>query len=66
MTAIDALHYLAVGDEGTYSHSGEYQSDAQQIGAIIGHLKAKKIRELTLYFHGVGSPGADICVRKIP
>lgn len=52
MTAIDALHYLAVGDEGTYSHTGEYQSDAQQIGAIIGHLKAKKIRELTLYFHG--------------
>lgn len=52
MTAIDALHYLAVGDEGTYADGGAYRSDAQQIGAIIGHLKTNKITELTLYFHG--------------
>lgn len=49
---IDELHYLSVGDDGSYSQSGDYQSDADQLSRIIAYLKEKDVNELTLYFHG--------------
>lgn len=52
MTFIDKLHYLAVGDDGKYSHQGKYQSSSDQVNAIVENLKAKEIKELTIYFHG--------------
>ncbi|GHF82448.1 hypothetical protein [Thalassotalea marina] len=49
---IDSLQYLAVGDQGGYSSSGNCTSSASNVDQIIKHIKNTGIEHVTLYFHG--------------
>ena len=49
---LNELQYLAVGKNGSYADSGDYQTDAIQVEKIVEHIKEYNIDELVLYFHG--------------
>lgn len=67
MDTLSKLDFLAVGKNGGYAGSGQYQSNSDHVSNIINHLKDSEINQLTLYFHGglVDEGSAEASLKRI-